>query len=107
MRKRNNMILVRLLPKERKQLEKLAKKEKTTMSDVIRSRIMNTKIVSTPGEFYIELAEKIHPIGVEINDIAHKANVTGHVSSEEIDRIIELEKRLIEIMKTAKEEIGK
>lgn len=49
----------------------------------------------------------LHPIGVEINDIAHEANATRHISFEKINRIIELENKLIEIMKNAKEEIGR
>lgn len=102
MRKRNKGILIRMLPKERKQLEMLAKKEKTSMSDVVRNRIMNTKVIPKPSEFYLELEEKIHAIGIEINNIAHKANTVGFTTPEEVNYVMELQQKIIDIIKNAK-----
>ncbi len=103
MRKRNKRILVRLTEKEYKQIKLLAKKENTTMNNVIRTRMMNTNIKHLPENFYIELAEKMNTIGKSINDIARIANESEIVSKGEIRRVTDLMNSVTEFVKEEKE----
>ena len=103
MRKRNKRILVRLTEKEYKQIKLLAKKENTTMNNIIRTRMMNTHIKHLPEDFYIELAEKMNTIGKSINDIARIANETEIVSKGEMRRVTDLMNSVTEFVKEEKE----
>lgn len=73
------------------------------MNNIIRTRMMNTKIKHLSENFYVELAEKLNSIGKSINDIARIANETEIVSKGEIRRVTHLMNGIADIIKNAKQ----
>ncbi len=107
MRKRNKRVHLRFDEKEYNHLEKLAKKDGSNMSVVLRKRINSIELVPKPSEFYGELYERIHAIGIEINNIAHEANSRQHITPGEFNHIIELEEKIGKIVNEAEKQFAK
>ncbi len=107
MRKCNKRVHVRFDDKEFNRLKRLAKKDGTNMSAALRKRLNNFELVPMPKEFYGELYEKIHTIGVEINNIAHEANLKQHITPTEFNHVMELEENIGEIVNDAEKQFGK
>lgn len=53
-------------------------------SHLIRDLIMNTVPIQYPKETFEAILKELHKIGVNINQIAHMANATGIVDSNEL-----------------------
>lgn len=79
MRKRNIPILVRLNTKERQNLVKQVKKSGLSQETFIRTLINGYAPKELPPPDYYAMMRELHAIGVNINQIATKANATGHI----------------------------
>lgn len=79
MRKRNIPILVRLDTKERQNLAKQVKKSGLSQETYIRTLINGYVPKELPPPDYYAMIRELHAIGVNLNQIAAKANATGHI----------------------------
>ena len=62
-----------------------AQSAELTLSQYIREAVRKNKIIHIRG--IKELAEQVMRIGVNINQIAYKANITSHISKKAINNI--------------------
>ena len=62
-----------------------AQSAKLTLSQYIREAVCKNEIIYIDG--IKELTEQVMRIGVNINQIAHKTNITSHVSKKTISNI--------------------
>ncbi|RJE47881.1 mobilization protein [Dehalobacter sp. MCB1] len=79
MRKRNIPILVRLDTKERQNLAKQVKKSGLSQETFIRTLINGYVPKELPPPDYYAMMRELRAIGVNLNQIAAKANATGHI----------------------------
>lgn len=89
MRSRKYQPHIYLNETEYNQLEKLSQKTGMTINTVIRKLIMGAELSERPNRDYRTLARAVDRIGVNINQIAHMANITRRVGNEEIQRLLE------------------
>lgn len=74
MRARNNRIHVRLNDKEYSKLQDDIHKSKESISDYIRRLILEQEIKEKPDYEFYEVMKQLSKIGVNLNQIAYKAN---------------------------------
>ncbi|TCX48958.1 plasmid mobilization relaxosome protein MobC [Dehalobacter sp. 14DCB1] len=79
MRKRNIPILVRLNTKERQNLVKQVKKSGLSQETFIRTLINGFIPKELPPPDYYAMMRELRAIGVNLNQIAAKANAKGHI----------------------------
>ena len=79
MRKRNIQIIVRLNAKEQHHLVKQVKKSGLSQETFIRTLINGYVPKELPPPDYFSMMREFHAIGVNLNQIAAKANATGHI----------------------------
>lgn len=77
MRNRQYETHLRLNEKEHKKLCELAKKAGVTKSAVLRKLIMGTEVKERPNVDFIDLIQLIDHLCINVNQIAHHANVQG------------------------------
>ena len=83
MRKRQYETHLRLNEKEHKKLGELAKKAGVTKSAVLRKLIMGTEVKERPNVDFIDLIQSIDHLAINVNQIAHHANMQGGITAEE------------------------
>ena len=71
-------------------------------SEYLRRLINKQEVRPKPPESYSKLAWEIHKVGVNINQLAHKANATGSASGEGIETAIFLLKQIYKLMREMK-----
>ena len=81
MRKRNIKIIVRLNEKEKKTLSNRVKKTGLSQAAFIRLLIKGYIPKELPPPDYHAMMRELHAIGTNLNQIAARANVTGHIDS--------------------------
>lgn len=79
MRKRNIQIIVRLNAKEQQHLAKQVKKTGLSQEAFIRNLINGYVPKELPPSDYYAMMRELHAIGSNLNQIAAKANATGHI----------------------------
>lgn len=79
MRKRNIQIIIRLNEKEHQNLIKQVKKSGLTQEAFIRTLINGYVPKELPPPDYYTIIRELHAIGNNLNQIAAKANATGHI----------------------------
>lgn len=98
MRNRQYETHLRLNEKELKKLCELAKKAGVTKSAVLRKLIMGTEVKERPNVDFIDLIQLIDHLCINVNQIAHHANVQGGITAEEAAEakrlVMEIRKRL-------------
>ncbi len=82
MRKRNIRIQIRLNDIEYAKLQDDITKSNITISDYIRKLILKEKIKEKPDYKFYEVMKQLSKIGVNLNQIAHKANATNEIDKE-------------------------
>ena len=98
MRKRQYDIHLRLNEAEHRKLDELASKAGVTRSTIMRKLIMGTEIKERPNVDFFDLRQSIDRLAINVNQIAHHANIRGGITAEEAaeaKRIVtEVRKRL-------------
>ena len=98
MRKRQYDMHLRLNESEHRKLDELASKAGVTRSTIIRKLIMGTGIKERPNFDFFDLRQSIDRLAINVNQIAHHANIRGGITAEEAaeaKRIVtEVRKRL-------------
>jgi hypothetical protein len=79
MRKRNIQIIVRLNAKEQQHLAKQVKKSGLSQESYLRTLINGYVPKELPPPDYYAMMRELHAIGSNLNQIAAKANATGHI----------------------------
>lgn len=79
MRKRSIKIMVRLNEMERKHLVAQVKKSGLSQEALIRSLLNGYAPKPLPQPEYYTMMRELHAIGNNLNQLAAKAHVTGHV----------------------------
>jgi hypothetical protein len=79
MRKRNISFLIRLSEKEYERLQKHVQKTGLSREALIRALLSGYHPKELPTLDYHALQQQLHSIGVNLNQIAAKANATGHI----------------------------
>lgn len=79
MRKRNNAFLVRLTEEEHKRLKQHVRKSGLSREVVVRALINGYSPKSLPPLDYYALLRELRSIGNNLNQLAAKANATGHI----------------------------
>lgn len=79
MRERNLEFHIRLNDIEYDKLEEMSLKSKMTKSDVIRNLILEKEIKEKPGYDFYEVMKELSKIGVNLNQIAYRANKTNNI----------------------------
>lgn len=79
MRERNLDFHIRLNDIEYDKLEEMSLKSKMTKSDVIRNLILEKEIKEKPGYEFYEVMKELSKIGVNLNQIAYRANKTNSI----------------------------
>lgn len=79
MRKRNNSFLIRLSEKEYERLQKYVLKTGLSREALIRALLSGYHPKELPPLDYHTLIQELHSIGVNLNQIAAKANATGNI----------------------------
>lgn len=79
MRKRNIQVIVRLNAKEQRNLAKQVKKSGLSQEGYLRSLINGYVPKELPPPDYLSMTRELHAIGNNLNQIAAKANATGHI----------------------------
>ena len=82
MRERNLEFHIRLSDIEYDKLEEMSLKSKMTKSDVIRNLILEKEIKEKPGLEFYEVMTGLSKIGVNLNQIAYKANKTNLIDKD-------------------------
>ena len=80
-------------------LDRRAAEAGLNRSAYIRHMIRTSNLKPYPEGFRKKVKEEIKVFGDEINEIAKAVNSRGFVKAEEIYRIIELEKCLLEVLR--------
>lgn len=79
MRERNLEFHIRFNDIEYDKLEEMSLKSKMTKSDVIRNLILEKEIKEKPGYEFYEVMKELSKIGVNLNQIAYRANKTNSI----------------------------
>jgi hypothetical protein len=87
---RRNRQEIRLNDKELKQLEEQAKLKRTSIAKFCRDKLLYEKkqIAKTNNIEHVKLLNELHKIGVNLNQLAHRAN-RGEVLSNLVDDFID------------------
>lgn len=80
MRERNLEFHIRLNDIEYDKLEEMSLKSKMTKSDVIRKLILEKEIKEKPGYEFYEVMKELSKIGVNLNQIAYRANKNDDIN---------------------------
>ena len=82
MRERNLEFHIRFNDIEYDKLEEMSLKSKMTKSDVIRNLILEKEIKEKPGYEFYEVMKELSKIGVNLNQIARRANQNNSIDKE-------------------------
>lgn len=82
MRNRNIRIQVRLNDIEYAKLQDDISRSNETISDYIRKLILEKKIKEKPDYEFYEVMKQLSKIGVNLNQIAYKANSTNSIDKD-------------------------
>lgn len=82
MRKRNIRIQIRLNDIEYAKLQDDISRSNLTISDYIRKLILKEKIKEKPDYQFYEVMKQLSKIGVNLNQIAHKANSINEIDKD-------------------------
>jgi len=78
MEKGTNKLCVYLYPDHHAKLKDLSKRTGKSISSVIRSLITDSVLNEMPSADFHAMTAELHAIGVNLNQIARVANVTGN-----------------------------
>ena len=89
----------RLSAKEYAKLKQDSSNTGLTCSDYLRKLINQQEIKPKPPDSYNKLAWEISKVGVNINQLAHKANAAGYTSRKDVETAVFLLKKIIKLMR--------
>ena len=69
---------------ENAELEKLCNLTGLSKANLIRKLIMSKPIRERPNADFVKLTEEINDIGVNFNQLVHKANTVGYVAQKDL-----------------------
>jgi hypothetical protein len=81
-RKRNNRKDIMLNDIELAKLEADCEKSKLCYGEYFRKLLMEHQVKEKPGIEFYEVMKQLSKIGVNLNQIAHKANATNNIDKE-------------------------
>lgn len=87
MRERNLEFHIRLNDIEYDKLEEMSLKSKMTKSDVIRKLILEKEIKEKPGYEFYEVMKELSKIGVNLNQIAYRANKNNSIDKDYYNKL--------------------
>ena len=93
---------LRLSNKDYEKLKRDSENVGLNKSDYLRKLINQQELKPKPPDSYSKLAWEIHKVGVNINQLAHKANATESASGEGIEIAIFLLKQIYKLMREMK-----
>ena len=82
MRERNIEFHIRLNDIEYEKLEEMSLKSKLSRSEVIRKLILEKDIKEKPGKEFYKVMNELSKIGINLNQIATKANSTNDIDKD-------------------------
>lgn len=101
-RKRNIQILFCVTPEEKKLIRmKMIQSKTKNMGAYLRKMAIDGYIVNTDTTPLKKQYEEMHKIGVNINQIAKKVNITGDLYPEEMKELKEMVKELWHILRSS------
>ena len=86
-RKRQNRLEVRLNDSEDVKLHELMCETGFNASQLIRSLISHTEIITRPPDELPKLLRELSAIGNNVNQIARKANSTDNITEDEVTKM--------------------
>lgn len=95
MKKKIEVLRLRVTAEEKEIILKKAEKNELKFSDYARKMLMNEHIIFLPREELLNLAR----IGINLNQIAKVANYNRAISEQENQKIIERTEELQEVIK--------
>lgn len=100
MRKRTIEKHFRFNAEENRKLKDLSIKSGLSESSVIRTLLDSVVIKEMPSKEFFDAINQIRKVGININQIAHIANASGKINSENLDKSLkDLNNLMIDIMK--------
>ncbi len=69
---------------ENRELDRLCESTGLSKANLIRKLIMSKPVRERPNADFIKLTEEINDIGVNFNQLVHKANTAGFVTHEDL-----------------------
>ena len=101
-RKRNIQILFCVTPEEKKLIRRKMIESKTkNMGAYLRKMAIDGYIVNTDTTPLKKQYEEMHKIGVNINQIAKKVNITGDLYPEEMKELKEMVNEIWHILRSS------
>jgi len=92
--RRTENIKVRLTPAERKQLEELIEEHGVkNLSEFIRS-VLLTGSYKVTSKDYSDLLYEVHKVGININQLAKKANINKELDREILEELAKIREQL-------------
>jgi len=95
MRKRNIQIITRLDREENKIFKKRVKKSGMSQEAYVRCLINDSVPTDAPPPEYFAMMRELHYIGVNLNQIAQKANITNIVDASRYDEYVDMLNRAV------------
>lgn len=93
-RKRRCVIPLRLTDKELKHLNQLAAQSGVSREKFLRALIMGKTIRPRPCTHHADLLRKVSGLCNNANQLAHRANSTGVVGQESVDKMIQISQEI-------------
>lgn len=93
-RKRRCVIPLRLTDKELKHLNQLAAQSGVSREKFMRALIMGKTIRPRPCTHHADLLRKVSGLCNNANQLAHRANSTGVVGQESVDKMIQISQEI-------------
>ena len=101
-RRRNIQIKFRVTEEERDMIyEKMRQIPTSNMEAYLRKMALDGYIVNLDYSDIKEMTYEIHKIGVNVNQIAHRANASGYVREKDIDDIREALKSIWQLQRSS------
>ena len=97
MRKRKRTLQVYLNEKEYEQLDYICALSGLTRSSAIRKMILEREIKQRPNSDFMSLNQEIYRIGINVNQIALKANQL-HITNEDLAEAKAIMKKIIKTL---------
>lgn len=103
--KRHKQIIIRVTPEEKDFIMKKVAKSGHTLNFYAIMMMTVGSLKNVDLSHYHELANEVNKIGVNINQIAHIANASGNVLSDEISKLQELMNQIWQLLKLSLSEV--
>ena len=96
---RTKRVTIRFTPDEYNSLKEKATQFDMTLSDYVRTTLLSKREKVRPSKCDKSLVYEINRIGNNLNQIARHCNTTGTVDKLVLKELVEIEKKLNELLK--------